>query len=344
MLIQLLRMRNLIRFISILVLLITLSSYVGKPDYGITVFGTEQISYQYVLNTYKSDLDSLFNMHKTDRKAYEVKKNKLEEQLIRKGRFSYVNIQLFKSYSGESDFIIDFVDVEDAIDRLSFRTLKKLNLKDPDSIIEKWKSYQKLSFRLFRNDEIVDMSCPVVHCVWSFNHPKLQPFLSYFNKNAKKNRELLVRIVHQANSADLRAAASFLLAHAGMSSEDLIKVLMPATQDPESEVRNNSMRVIYYIVRANPKIRIDVSQIVKVLNFPSFTDRNKALVVLRSLEKSRFDKAHLKNMLPVLLEILIKGDAHNYRNALQVLKNISGANFGAQDIALWEKWIHEQIK
>jgi hypothetical protein len=75
-----------------------------------------------------------------------------------------------------------------------------------------------------------------------------------------------------------------------------------------------------------------------VLDFPSFTDRNKALVVLRSLPKDRFSNDQINRIIPILLEILKKKDAHNYKNAYIVIKNISGKDFNVDDLTSWTNW------
>jgi hypothetical protein len=105
-----------------------------------------------------------------------------------------------------------------------------------------------------------------------------------------------------------------------VSNEDLLKVLMPSIRDKESSVRNNSMRVIYYITRAFPEIKINISKIIDALDYPTFTDRNKALVILRSIALNNLKKIESQRLTHILIEILKKKDGHNYKNAHLVLK------------------------
>lgn len=112
---------------------------------------------------------------------------------------------------------------------------------------------------------------------------------------------------------------------------------MPGVRDPESRVRNNTMRVIYYLVRANPDTPIDLSEIITALDFPSFTDRNKALVILRSIPLDGIRSADKRRLTRILIEILEKKDAHNYFNAHKVIKKLSGKDFSVDDIRRWKQ-------
>jgi HEAT repeat protein len=187
------------------------------------------------------------------------------------------------------------------------------------------------------------MQCPVVHCTWAFNHVKLTSFLEYFNSNVPKNASKLKELLIYSDNAEYRANAAFLLAHANIKAQELVKILKPAIEDPSSLVRNNSMRVMYYAVRENSNLGIPLDKVINVLDYPSFTDRNKALVVLRSLPKDRFSKEQINRIIPILLEILKKKDAHNYKNAHLVIKKISGKDFDDDDLTNWTNWSLDNI-
>lgn len=327
------------RYFRFLFLLLLLSQQMySQNNYGVTVFGTAIISKDSILKRYQHNLNSLKSAYESNREKYLEANVALAQEISSTFQFSYVHIKLFQSYSGKFDFIIDVVEKKDSKRRLDFRTIHGKNLKDPDTIIEKWIEYQNLSFSLYRQHEISDMSCPVIHCVWSFNHPKLTSYLAFFNKKAPIHKDRLVHILDHSNSTQHRAAASFILAHAQIDNDELLRVLLPSVRDPKSVVRNNSLRVIYYIVRANPELDFNISKIITALDFPSFTDRNKALVILRSLPASRFSEKNLKRMIPVLLEVLEKKDAHNYRNAHRILQNISQKDYDVNDIQQWKLW------
>ena len=104
------------------------------------------------------------------------------------------------------------------------------------------------------------------------------------------------------------------------------------------------MRVIYYIVKAFPDSEIDLSMVVRALDYPSFTDRNKALVILRSLPLDHLNEEDAQRMISILLEVIEKNDAHNYRNAHQVLKNMSGLDYASDDLGSWQKWAMDFLR
>lgn len=307
-------------------------------NYGITVFGTEKITSDTINEHFSGVLRELFILYEYEREEYHKKRKEFEEQLLEAADFHYVNVQLFRSYTGVSDFIIDIVEEPEKEARMNFRSMSFQSFDDPDSLIYFWNEYEERSFELYRKGEIQDMSCPVLHCLWSFHHPELEMYLDVFNAKVSVHRELLVEILDHSNSENQRASASFLLAHSGLSPEHLLNILLSSVSDSASIVRNNSMRVIYYIVRANPDLHFDLKLITKALDYPSFTDRNKALVILRSLPETRLDPLSIKEAIPVLIEILTKKDAHNYRNAHTVLKKMSGEEYEIHDLEKWNEW------
>lgn len=330
--------------LSVCFLLFFSTTILFAQDYGITVFGTDLISKDKIAAKYSSELNSLRELYESDRDKYKKDKVKFEQKLITSGNFAYTNVRLFKSYANSYEFIIDFVEKQEANERMDYRKIKSKPFKDPDGILKKWKEYQDLSYQLFKDGEITDYSCPVIHCLWAFNHPKLEPYLAYFEEHTHKHKDELIKILHTSDSVQQRASAAFLLAHAKMKNIDLLNTLVPAIKDLDSKVRNNSLRVIYYITRANSTIKINKSEVIKVLDYPSFTDRNKALVILRSIPLDDLTKKDLEKLIHILLEILEKKDAHNYKNAHTVIKKLSKKEYGIDDLEKWKNWAYSFLK
>ena len=315
-----------------------------QSNYGITVFGTDQFSVQEIRDDYNLDLNELLELYESDREQYRQKQVTLSKELQQLGAFAYANVNLFRSYQGKIDFIIDFVEKKDSSKRLNFKQIEGRRLKDPNDLISQWQAYEEASNALFQKGEITDMECPIIHCTWSFNHPHLTPYLAHFEKHAQANKEKLIETLMHSNIAEDRGAAAFLLAHSVLDEAELLAILIPSINDPESIVRNNSMRVIYYIARAQPALITDVAPFIEALDYPSFTDRNKALVILRSLNLDKLSPNSLKRLLPILLEVLEKKDAHNHRNAYRILKNISQENFAIDDLDNWNEWAAKLMK
>ena len=324
--------------LSVLVFLSFTREVLSQHQYGITAFGTDLITADQLREDHRETLDVLLALYLNDLEQYHVQRSQLGDLLVTDPAFAYVNVFLFKSYSGRFDFIIDFVENKDVSVRMNFRTVSEEELADPDDLIAKWYEYQTISTVLFYDGKITDIDCPVIHCTWSFNHPDLAPFLEYFAENAPKHREELIKLLNHSNSPKYRAAAAFLLVHANIDPNMLVDILTPSVRDPDNLVRNNSMRVLYYIARANPQANIDIPSVIDGLDYPSFTDRNKALVILRSLPLDNLSEAQEDRLIPILLEILQKKDAHNYKNAHTVIKKITMQVYSSSDIAQWRNW------
>ena len=215
-------------FVLFIALQLFISNLFAQGNYGVTVFGTDNITEAYFRSNYGNLLDQLVEAHKNDKEDYRTQLDSLNTRLALRNKYAYSKAQLFKSYSGKFDFIIDFVEREDSIERLNFRQVNYRVLEDPDSLLSKWKAYEELSFSLFEKREIGDMTCPVIHCIWSFHHDKLAPFLAIFNELAPANKDALIDILNTSAVTGDRAAAAFLLAHAGMQHQDYSKCFCQA--------------------------------------------------------------------------------------------------------------------
>ena len=153
-------------------------------------------------------------------------------------------------------------------------------------------------------------------------------------------RAKLEEILNKCSSAAYRGNAAFLLAHSQFEPKQLIALLEPSIDDPSLEVRNNSMRVIYYLIRKDPKLNLDLDKVIKALYYPTNTDRNKAIVILRSLPRESFTKQQIISIAPILISCVDQGD-HNAGNANQVLQQLSGKDFSRNEISLWKNWYQE---
>ncbi len=315
----------------------------AQGRYGLTAFGTERVTASQLRAEHADALESLLRLERADTVAFRLGREALARRLRAEGGFSYVHVELFRSYTDELDFVIDFVEPADSARRMAFRSFVPRVMPEPAGLLGEWRRYASESSRLFESGELRDMRCPVLHCTWSFHHERLQPFLDTFTAQAPRHVGALREVVAHDPSPYSREAAAFLLAHAGLSPDELIAALDPAIDDPSSLVRNAGLRVLYYVARAHPELQLPLERVIKALHFPSFTDRNKALVVLRSLPAERFSLEQKRSFLPLLLEVLRKGDAHNYRNAHVVLRQLSGRSHDAADIAAWATWVHEAM-
>lgn len=105
---------------------------------------------------------------------------------------------------------------------------------------------------------------------------------------AVAHESLIRRVLETSGDAGQRAIAAQLMGYAAQSSAQ-IAALVRAGRDPEESVRNNAVRALWVIAQSNPKraVRIPPENFMAMLGSPSWTDRNKAGVLLDALTRSR---------------------------------------------------------
>jgi hypothetical protein len=182
-------------------------------------------------------------------------------------------------------------------------------------------------------------TCPAWHCTHGFENSKLAPFLEKFNKLVPPNENKLARILKEDSRPQYRGNAAFLLAHI-KNGRAVANYVLGSVGDPSEMVRNNAVRVLGEIAMKHTEIDIPVEPILKVLNFPATTDRNKAGYVLSSLSQKPMNmKPIIQSGGFILFEMLKLKQPNNHDPAYLILKNVSGQNFGERDYHAWENWL-----
>ena len=205
----------------------------------------------------------------------------------------------------------------------------------PD-VIEAMITYTAMGFELLLHQELGHLPpCPVYHCTMGFKNPKLKPYLKIFNQAAIKEKALIIKTLNQDPDPERQAAAAFLVGHF-RDPHEIVSILSPHINDKDEGVRNNVMRVIGATI-AKAKLRdLDVTPFLNALDSPYTTDRNKALYVL-------FGASASKALRPVILQkggdrlvsLLELKQPNNHDWAYLILKNITGKDYGATNVAAW---------
>jgi len=99
------------------------------------------------------------------------------------------------------------------------------------------------------------------------------------------------RVLASSGDGGQRAIAAELMGYTRRSQAQ-IAALVKASQDPDSEVRNNATRALWVMAASNPKTaaRIPAAGFIEMLYSPSWTDRNKSSALLEALTRSRNPK------------------------------------------------------
>ena len=131
-------------------------------------------------------------------------------------------------------------------------------------------------------------------------------FITFANQDLK----LLRAVLRESADAQHRALAAEIICYAA-NKRAVVKDLVYGMSDPDSGVRNNSMRalaVIAIFAQRSPKQRITVpvKPFIDMLNSIVWTDRNKSSLTLYELTKNRDPEVLAKlreRALPSLVEM-----------------------------------------
>jgi hypothetical protein len=271
---------------------------------------------------------------------------KITEGIRVMGNFSYLEISYVLYLDGKVHFTIDIVDKEDEKRLSDFLPKPDKIVKDPDHLIEKWVEYDKAALISTTEDVKLkkDYECPVYHCIWGgFVNPKFKKYEKLFNSLVPKNKERIIEVLRNDKDAEKRAAAAFLLAHIQDGSE-LVKILIPSIYDSNSGVRNNVMRVLGSTLEKVEVSDFPVDKIIIALDFPSESDRNKALYVLLSLAKQpKYAKYISQHAGKQLIDELKMSQPNLHGNSYAVLTRISGQEYGERDYKAWQDWLSKAV-
>lgn len=311
---------------------------------AVDVFGTTLFSGEDVAKEFPSDIASLakaFSAFPPDVDLTRSATERIERGLRSRGSFVYLDVNT--TYGPPPDnglyVMVDVVETLDARRRMPFRDAPTGASSDPGGLLARWAEYQDKVFELmFSGTSLVVSSCPVLHCLAPFTVPELAPYLQVFNEGARKHEKALYDIAVRDRDKEHRAAALFLLAHTS-NAKTLLPVLGRAMHDPDVTVRNNAMRIMGWMASTDADLDYPVKDVIAALEFPAADDRNKSAWVLTSLVKStRYRQTIRRQAVPSLLKLLRLQQANNHDPAYDILKELSGKQFGDRDYDAWERW------
>jgi len=223
---------------------------------------------------------------------------------------------------------------------------KKKDLKSKPDLIDEMIAYNLIVNDLFMNHKIspAPPSCPVYHCILGFEHPKFKPYLSIFNNGVKEQKAFIIDSLKNEKDPNRKAAAVFLVGHFKDPNE-IVNLLTPLINNKVSDVRNNAMRVIAQTIAKGKLLYINLLPFIDALDSPYDTDRNKALAVI-NLTMGVPSQRHvvIDNAKEKLLALLRLNQPNNGDIAYDILKRISGKNFGRRDYFAWQNWIENSSK
>jgi len=321
-----------------------------QPNYTIDIYRTKQITVEMIKARFGKDMQSLSEIMISQDSMSSPENMRLVSNIFERtisglnemGEFAYINISP-TMYPQDKIIHISF-DIVDKTDEQRLNVFLKKPSKsfhDPDQLIFKMLEYEKMGHALFYKDKKPPTFkvCPAFHCLFGFDHPALQSYKALFNTKVPKNKSRLIAILREDKDENRRAAAAFLMAHIHDGNE-LIKILSPSIYDSSNIVRNNVMRVI---AETTSKVEIKdfpIDDVIRALDFPAASDRNKALFLIFSVIKQLgYESYVIQHAGKYLIEELklLQPNAHDF--AYSILKEVSGENYDKRDYKAWEKWV-----
>lgn len=242
---------------------------------------------------------------------------------------------------------VDVVERKDMKARLTFGPEPKGDFEDPEGLLAAWKEYEATFFKMMREKEIGPerVECPAFHCMGGYKHEKLKPFGEKFGRDVPPNEAKLTRILKEDKDPKDRAAAAYLLAHI-KDGKKLVGLMLPMLNDPDNLVRNNASRVLSNVAMFHKEIAFPLTPILKRLDGPTMSDRNKAAAITSGLldrpDATALHAQVIKEAGPTLIKLLKLEQPNNHDFAYKILKTVSGKDFGERDYAAWETWLAEK--
>ncbi len=340
------------KFLLLLIMLILFSANASAASAPLIIdlYKTNQITLDQILKKHKKHFQKIADIISSSQEINSDKNQKTllktTEKIIsnikKMGDFYYVNLSPVIYPNNKTVYItIDIVDQNDEKRKIKFLDQPQKTIPDPDHLISTWDEYQKIGFDLYIKNKIPSQvkSCPAYHCTFGFNDSALKKYQTLFATFVPKNKLQLVQILKSDKDENKRATAAFLLAHL-KNGEEIIKILTPSIYDPSNGVRNNVMRVLAETFSKvnNPHFKIKYA--IAALSFPAASDRNKALYMISELvDHARYaNYVHLRAKNELLEELkLSQLNVHGL--AYEILKKISGKDFGDRDYLSWEQWL-----
>src|SRR5690606_3156261 len=171
-------------------------------------------------------------------------------------------------------------------------------------------------------------------------HPSLAPFLPRFDQAAREHHDALVQVLRADADAGKRARAAFVLAHIE-DARQLVLDLVPSLDDSASGVGNNVMRVLMMVAQRDDTVEIPFAPLARRVDDPISSCRNKAVSLVAALAGRPEYRDEILAITPALLRLLRLQKANTHDPAYEILRTISGADFGERDYARWEAWVEE---
>jgi hypothetical protein len=266
--------------------------------------------------------------------------------LKKENKFSYAKLSIifYPKKNGNQDvyMTVDVVTQKDKARLKGFLPKPNGHISGLDDLIQTWHEYEKIAndYSLKTHETKAPEHCPTYHCTFGFKSPGLEKYQHIFDARATQEKSRLITMLRNDKNPENRATAALLLAHI-KNGKELIQIMIPSMRDSNDIVRNYAMRILGSTLDKLKTADFPIQEAVAALNFPTETDRNKALYIIFSLmQQPRYETYIKKHAGRLLLASLKMKQPNLHDMAYGILCKISNQHFGERDYQAWESWIN----
>ncbi len=266
-----------------------------------------------------------------------------QARIEQKWQFAFVRVSPIMYFAGDNAgktyVTIDLVDRGDEA-RMTFAPAPTGTIADPDGLIAAWIAYEKTANELLGKGLLDVGKCKGgLHCALGFGHDSIRAVEDTFIDDAPKQFRALCDVLRHDHDERRRAAAAFVLAYGGDAAH-VVAALVPSVDDPSGLVRNNVVRVLVMIQQPAAEPVVPLEPILRALQFPEVTDRNKAAYALAGLATTapdRFRAQILAEAGDTLVEMAALAQPNNRDPAVEILTALAGKDLGSP--GAWRAWL-----
>ncbi|MBI5884317.1 MAG: HEAT repeat domain-containing protein [Elusimicrobia bacterium] len=315
---------------------------------GFDIYRSQVVTEPYVRQKYGALLHEYVLLRTDGRSSFSRRartlKDKIEVELKEDGKLAFANLYYMDYWTtaGRAAYItFDLVDGVDAKDRVKFKAAPTGTPADPQGLLAAWSRYKELgrSLQFSAQLGLARPSCPAFYCTYGSATPELSEFEKKFVSEVPGVKEQLREVLNTDAVPERRAMAMYLLSYLSDGNE-VVEIAFKTVSDPDAGVRGAALQVLSDITTYHKDIPIEPSRLFPILDFPSTTDRSKALGVLIGLaDNPVYEESLKKNPPPRIVELLKMRQPVIHDAAFAFLVLLTKESYSRKDFAAWEKWL-----
>lgn len=312
----------------------------------IEFYGSSKVKPEVVREKFKKELDRLMftrsrNSKRSGREARKYRRA-IANGVKALGEFGLLKMHVIKLKQTDDEkpilILFEAVEKKDMATRLPFRSPPTGTFEDTSKLTGAWAQYAALGDRLRLKRSVDRPDCPAFYCVWGSLTPELATLERKFVSEVAANKELLVRIMQEHESASARSAAVYLLSYLKDGSAVSNHAAF-ALMDDANVVRRAGADVLSDLTLYHPDVPIAIHQINRLLDVPYPEDRSRALALMLNLaDNEDYKRFMVHTAAKTILKILHISHPNNHNLAYTVLSLLSGETIPRRDYDAWDRW------